>query len=145
MVDMGPNRSGGRNGGRPLNSGTETGFTLMEVMVALAVVAIALMAVYRMHSQTLFMDARGRFDTVAAMLARQRLADIDTSELTDLTGDSGNFGDTYPAYTWQVQTEDVTSDLLTDDGPTLKRITVTISSNKGESQFAVTTYRHLYE
>ena len=63
------------------NGHLENGFTLMEVMVALSVVAIALMAIYRMHSQTLFMDARGRFDTVATLLMSQKLADIDTIEL----------------------------------------------------------------
>jgi len=121
------------------------GFTLLEVMVALAVVAIALLAVYRMHSQTLFMDTRGRFDTTAAMLARQKLADIDTSNLKDLTSDSGDFGDEYPGYGWRIESEDVTSDLFKKDGPVLKRITVTISLNGGESQFTVTTYRYLYE
>jgi general secretion pathway protein I len=121
----------------------ENGFTLMEVMVALAVVAIAMAAVYRMHSQTLFMDARGRFDTMATLLARQKLADIDTIDPNDLIGDSGDFDDTYPDYTWQIQSEDVVSDLFKDDGPVLKRITVTIRS--GDNTFNLTTYRHLYE
>lgn len=117
----------------------------MEVMVALAVVAIALTAVYRMHSQTLFMDARGRFDTVAAMLARQQLAVVDTSDINDLTSDSGDFGSDHPGYTWRMETEEVLSDLLVEDGPTLKRITITVSFNQGESNFGLTTYRHLYE
>jgi general secretion pathway protein I len=143
MVAMGTDRQRCRSGTRNLNP--ETGFTLMEVMVALAVVAIALTAIYRMHTQTLFMDARGRFDTVAAMLARQKLADIDTTELKDLTADNGDFGDDHPGYSWRIQTEDVSSDLLSEDGPTLKRIIVTISLNEGESQFDLTTYRHLYE
>jgi len=121
----------------------EGGFTLMEVMVAVAVVAIALVAVYRMHSQTLFMDARGRFDTVATLLAGQKLADIDTLDLNDLIGDSGDFDDAYPGYTWQIQSEDVVSDLFKEDGPVLKRITVTIRS--GDDAFHLTTYRHLYE
>lgn len=121
------------------------GFTLMEVMVALSVVAIALTAVYRMHSQTLFMDARSRFDTVATMLARQRLADIDTADLADLTGDSGDFGDHYPGYAWRVETEAVSSDLLKENGPTLKRIVITISLNDTEAAFNLTTYRFLYE
>lgn len=123
--------------------GNEKGFTLMEVMVAVAVVAIALMAVYRMHSQTLFMDSRGRFDTVATMLARQKLSDIDTLNLNDLIGDNGDFGDAHPGFTWQIQSEDVASDLLKDDGPILKRITVTVSS--GDNAINLTTYRHLYE
>jgi general secretion pathway protein I len=123
----------------------QAGFTLLEVMVALAVMAIALLAVYRMHSQTLFMDTRGRFDTTAAMLARLKLADIDTSKLQDLTSDSGDFGDDYPGYGWQVESEDVTSDLFKKDGPVIKRITLTISLNGDEARFTVTTYRYLYE
>jgi general secretion pathway protein I len=121
------------------------GFTLMEVMVALSVVAIALLAIYRMHTQTLFMDARGRFDTVAAMLARQKLADIDAGDLGDLIGDSGDFGDAHPGYGWRIESEDVTSDLFKKDGPVLKRITVTISLNGDASRFTVTTYRYRYE
>ena len=123
----------------------QSGFTLMEVMVAVSVVAIALMAIYRMHTQTLFMDARGRFDTLAVMLARQKLADIDTGDLSNLTGDSGDFGDSHPGYSWRFESETVSSDLLKQDGPTLRRIDLTISYNDDESVFNMTTYRHLYE
>ena len=123
----------------------ENGFTLMEVMVALSVVAIALTAIYRMHTQTLFMDARGRFDTMAVMLARQKLAEIDTGDLKELTSDSGDFGNAHPGYGWQIQTEAISSDLLKEDGPTLKQISITISFDGEASLFHLTTYRHLYE
>lgn len=145
MVAMSLGNPHHRRCGLNRKGSTENGFTLMEVMVALSVVAIALMAVYRMHTQTLFMDARGRFDTVATMLARQKLADIDTIDLGDLTSDSGDFGNAHPGYAWGIQSEDVSSDLLKEDGPTLKRITVTISFNAEESIFNLTTFRHLYE
>jgi general secretion pathway protein I len=124
---------------------SEAGFTLMEVMVALSVVAIALMAIYRMHTQTLFMDARGRFDTVATLLMGQKLADIDALEPEDLSDDSGDFGDATPGYAWQIQTESISSDQLKEDGPTLKRITVTISRDGEASVFKLDTYRLLYE
>ena len=122
----------------------DKGFTLMEVMVALAVIAVALTAIYRMHTQTLFMDTRGRFDTVATMLARQKLADIDDpSELKDLTDDNGDFGDLHPGFTWKIETDTVSSDLLKEDGPTLKHITLTVES--GDQTLTLTTYRLLYE
>ena len=127
------------------NGNPENGFTLMEVMVALSVVAIALMAIYRMHTQTLFMDARGRFDTMATLLAREKLADLDTVKLEEFSGDSGDFGNAHPGYAWQIQTEDVSSDLLKEDGPTLKRITVTISLNGEASVLKLDTYRIFYE
>jgi len=117
----------------------------MEVMVALSVVAIALTAVYRMHTQTLFMDAGSRFDTVAAMLARQKITDIDTIDIEAFTDDSGDFDNHHPGYAWRIQTEEVSSDLIKADGPTLKRIIVTIGYNGEESLFNLTTYRHLYE
>jgi general secretion pathway protein I len=134
-----------RRSGLTRGGNRQSGFTLMEVMVAVSVVAIALMAIYRMHTQTLFMDARGRFDTVATQLARQKLADIDTMALADLSGDSGDFGNAHPGFTWQIETEGVSADLLKEDGPTLKRITVTISASEGASVFSLTTYRHGYE
>ena len=142
MASGNPHR---RRTGLTRRGNPESGFTLMEVMVAVSVVAIALMAIYRMHTQTLFMDARGRFDTIATQLARQTLADIDTIDLKDLSGDSGDFGNAHPGYTWQIQTEGVSADLIKEDGPTLKRITVTISFNGEASVFNLTTYRHVYE
>ncbi len=129
---------------RPAAS-SESGFTLMEVMVALSVVAIALVAIYRMHSQTLFMDTRSRFDTVATMLARQKLADIAIADLSDMTIDSGDFGDDHPGYTWQIQSDMVSSDQFREDGPVLKRIQVTISRDGDASEFNLSTYRYLYE
>jgi general secretion pathway protein I len=117
----------------------------MEVMVALAVVAIALLAVYRMHTQTLFMDASGRTDTVATLLARQKLADIDADPESELIDDSGEFSDAHAGYGWRIQTEAVADDLIKEDGPQLKRITVTITAPGETEGLTLTTYRLRYE
>ena len=130
---------------RPPAVRASPGFTLMEVIVALSVVAIALLAIYRMHTQTLFMDARGRFDTVAAMLARQKLAEMETIDPAELIGDSGDFGSDHPGYAWRIETENISSDVLREDGPVLRKIRLTVSLNGDEALFNLTTYRHLYE
>ncbi len=113
--------------------------------MALAVVAIALTAIYRMHSQTLFMDASGRTDTVATLLARRKLAEIDADPKSELTDSSGEFSDAHAGYGWRIQTEDVAGDLIKEDGPQLKRITLTITSPGQTEGLTLVTYRCRYE
>ena len=48
-------------------SRTLSGFTLLEVMIALAVMSIVLVSVYRMHSQSLTMNTAARFYTLAPL------------------------------------------------------------------------------
>ena len=140
IKDRRPARRRDRGTSRP-----QSGFTLMEVLVALSVVAIALMAIYRMHAQTLFMDTRSRFDSTAAMLARQKLADVNAIDLSEFNADNGDFGQDHPGYSWKIQSEALTSDLIRQDGPTLKQIRLTISHNETVNEFNLTTYRFAYE
>ena len=48
------------------------GFTLLEVMVAVAIVAIALSAVYKLYSQAFDMNQSARFYTTATLLAESK-------------------------------------------------------------------------
>ncbi|MDD4463956.1 MAG: type II secretion system protein, partial [Desulfobacterales bacterium] len=54
-----------------------SGFTLLVIMVALGILAIVLTAVLRMHSQTLFVDRQAKFNTIAVLLAQEKLAQIE--------------------------------------------------------------------
>ena len=69
--------------------GNSFGFTLLEVMVALAVMAIVLVSVYRMHSQSLTMNTAARFYTLAPMLAQGKMAEQEVLSSGAFTGDSG--------------------------------------------------------
>jgi general secretion pathway protein I len=114
------------------------GFSLLEVMVAMAIMAIVLVAVYRMHSQTLSMTAAARFQTEAPLLAQRKLAEIEASQ--DSFGpDSGDFGDDFEGYRWTVAVEDVVSEALGEVSQDLKRIDLVISSDAGS--FEIRTYR----
>jgi hypothetical protein len=70
---------------------------------------------------------------------------METVDAADLIGDSGDFGSDHPGYTWKIETEEVDSDLIREDGPVLRKIQLTIGRNEDESVFRLTTYRHLYE
>ena len=117
------------------------GFTLLEVMVAMAVLAIVLVSVYRMHSQTLTMNTAARFYTQAPLLAQKKMAEVTTSSTGIFSSDSGDFGENYPGYTWQVTTTDVASELLGEVANDLKRIDVKVSYANNQFSLDLTTYR----
>ena len=83
------------------------GFTLIEMMVAVSIIAIVLLAVYRLHSQTLLMNLSARFYTVAPLLAQTKLADVELNSVKELAEGSGDFGEGYAGYSWEVKISDV--------------------------------------
>ena len=119
---------------------SNAGFSMLEVMVALTIMAIVLVAVYRMHSQTLSMAAAARFQTEAPLLAQRKLAQIESSG-ESIGPDSGDFGEDFEGYRWQVEVEDVVSEALGEVSQDLKRIDLTVSSDAGS--FEVRTYRFM--
>ena len=124
---------------------TASGFTLLEVMVAMAIMAIVLVSVYRMHSQTLTMNTAARFYTQAPMLAQGKLAQLESDSSGIITGDSGDFGDKFPGYSWTISTDEVSSEALGEIAADLKRIDMTVSFNRDEYVYDVRTYRFIRE
>jgi len=116
-----------------------TGFTLLEVMVAMAIMAIVLVSVYRMHAQTLAMNTANRFYTQAPMLAQGKLAQLATGSSEIIAGDSGDLGEKFPGYSWSVAVEEVSSEALGEVADDLKRIDLTVSYN--EYVYSVRTHR----
>ena len=120
------------------------GFTLLEVMVALAVLAIALTSIYRLQSQTALMSVSARFYSLAPQLARAKLAETERQEFKDIASGSGDFGEDYPGYSWRVAVEDIPTDLITDKKYHWVAITLTISQHE-ENSYQLRTYRFFVE
>lgn len=116
------------------------GFTLMEVLVALAVLAIALTSIYKMQGRTILMSSKARFLTIAPQLAQSKLAEIERNEFKDISNDSGVFGEAYPNYAWTLSVEELPTELITDNNHHLVRISVRISQGD-EDSFQLHTYR----
>jgi general secretion pathway protein I len=116
------------------------GFTLLEVLVALAVLAIALTSIYRLQGQTYLMSASARFYSIAPQLARIKLAEVERQKFKDIIGGSGAFGEDYPGYAWKLSVEDMPSDLITSQQYHLARIEITVSNDE-ENSYELRTYR----
>ncbi|MBW2644846.1 MAG: type II secretion system minor pseudopilin GspI [Deltaproteobacteria bacterium] len=79
------------------------GFTLLEVMVAMAILAIALVAVFRSQAQSISIANEARLATTASFLAQSKMAEI---ESMGVEGTDGDFGEDFSNYRWEVSTSD---------------------------------------
>ncbi len=81
-----------------------TGFTLLEVMIAMAILAIALTSLFGSQSASVSLAAETRFNIQAPLLARMQLSKAQSEE--EIFADSGDFGDEFPGFQWELQVED---------------------------------------
>ena len=100
------------------------GFTLLEVMIAMAILAITLVTVYQSQSQSISMASSSRFLTTASLLAQTRMAEIDAADPRGLVSANGDFGEGFPGYAWQLEVGEV------NELPLLRRIALTVTNGR---------------
>lgn len=93
------------------NSKNSTAFTLLEVLVALGILAVSITAILQMYGTAMVTSGRAEAVTVATMLARQKMAEqmikLEKDALegkfpgTDEESD-GSFDEPYDRYKWHV-------------------------------------------
>jgi len=122
----------------------KNGFTLLEVMVALSIISIVLISIYKLHADTLRMNQMTRFYSTAPLLAQRKLTEMKTNTLEELSSDSGGFGENFPDYNWRVTISDVESDVLGSAAENLKKIDVTVTTKGTELSYDLRTYWSLW-
>ena len=123
-----------------------SGFSLLEVMVAMAIIAIAMTAVLGSQSQSISLASEAKFNTTAALLGQAKMAEIEGMDPQDLTSGSGDFGEEFPGYTWQLSVEDVMVDKPENVSDHLKQVNVIIAWGESERyQYQLRMYRFLPE
>ncbi|MBW1667358.1 MAG: type II secretion system minor pseudopilin GspI [Deltaproteobacteria bacterium] len=109
------------------------GFTLLEVMVAMAIIAIVLTAILGSQSQSVSLATEARFSTTAAFLAQSKMAELEALGPEELTSGSGDFGEDFPGYTWNVVVETPPVDEPEDVSNYLRALDLRVSF--GEDEF----------
>jgi general secretion pathway protein I len=81
------------------------GFTLLEVMVAMAILGIALLGLLSLHHQSLQSVIRAQQTTRASMLAQVVMTEAELERFPDLGMTSGDFEGSFPGefpdFRWQ--------------------------------------------
>jgi general secretion pathway protein I len=120
--------------------GHEEGFTLLETLVAISIIAIVIVGIYQLHAQTIDMTIDAQFYAISPLLAQQKLAEIELSPEENLSERSGDFGDDFPGYTWKTSVSDVESEFLGTVAESLKRLDISISLDDSGKTYDLRTY-----
>lgn len=117
------------------------GFTFLEVLVALTLAAVVLLAVHKLNAQSILVGRETGFHAAASLLAQEKAADIE-STLPDLpTARTGDFGGDYPGYRWEIDVEAVSAEPLGEVAEDLYRIDVVVTEDAEGRSFRLRTYR----
>jgi general secretion pathway protein I len=135
MTSLGPNFMQCRQSGIHRRSG----FTLLEILVAMSIISIALIAVFQLYAQTISMNHQLAFNTQAPFLAQQKLNQLMMMPAEEMGDDSGDFGDDFTGYSWVAAVEDLPLESL--ESQTLKQITIQISMSESGQTYRLKSYR----
>lgn len=123
------------------------GFTLLEVMIAVSIMAIALVALFGSQSRSLSQATEAHFNVVAPMLASGKLAEL-KADTSAPNNDDGDFGDEYPGYTWEIEAENAifdSPDALGNLEKPLQKVELTVSWSETRYSYILTYYGHWQE
>lgn len=107
------------------------GFTLLEVMVSLAIIAGVLITVYSSFGFHLDIAGRDREETVAMLLARSK---IDECRLRGEQSGTGTFAPSWPDISWELATEPA-------EWPGIEKLNLTVFWDQRKKSLKLAHYR----
>ena len=110
-------------------------------MLALSMIAIVVVAVYKMQHDTIAMNNAARFHTTAPLLALKKMSEIGGKSLNEVADESGGFGEDFPGYGWNIAVAEVESEELGTVAERLKKIDVSVFSGEGKMTYQLRLYK----
>ena len=119
------------------------GFTLLEVMIAMAILAIGLTSLFGSQTSSVALATETRFNVQAPLLARLQLSTLLAPE-EGIYADNGDFGDEYPGFKWELTVDDADfqdSELLQKLNDSMQHLTLTITWGEELFSYQLDSYQ----
>ncbi len=120
----------------------DKGFTLLEVMIAMAILAIALTSLFGSQSASVALATETRFNIQAPLLAKMQLATFRST--TEVFDDSGDFGEDFPGFQWELTVADALfpdSEIFLDLDGKLQHLTLVVTWGDALFSYQVDSYQ----
>ena len=85
----------------------DEGFTLLEIVIALGLIAVALLAVFHLQAQNLDLQSEAQFMTLAKCLIQDRISQISCRETLSEGTVTGDMGEDFPDFTYEEEISQV--------------------------------------
>ncbi len=106
------------------------GFTLIEVLVSMAILSMVLVILLQNHGMSIRLSERARKSSIAANLARDLMTEVEIEGFPEIGVEEGDFTQTYPGlypgFTWQ---REVNESVFLDY---IREVTVRVSYMDGD-------------
>ena len=111
------------------------GFTLLEIMVTLAIVGIALVAILRSLAMSVDVNNESKNISIGTLLAKGKMSEVESLGFPDVDETKGDFGETYPNFLWE-------KTIHQTEVEELRKVQITVFWQEGENEKKVelTTY-----
>ncbi|MDA3787362.1 MAG: prepilin-type N-terminal cleavage/methylation domain-containing protein [Desulfobacula sp.] len=131
-----------------LSARKDNGFTLLEVMISVSIIALILTSLFRMQSGTIGLATADKFNSIAPALAQQLLVRME-HDLANWSEVEGDFGETFPGIKWACEISDSLFeeiDFISEENyNNFKRIDVEITDSSRQRSYKFTTWRFVIE
>ncbi len=135
-----------------LKTDKNRGFTLLEVMISVSIIALIFVSVFRMQAGTIGLAAAGEFNSIAPVLAKQLLTKIEYDP-AGWSQAEGDFKDNFQGIKWSCEILDSSLDLSLEElgfvkeksHNSLKKIKLIITDSSRQRSYKITTWRLIVE
>ncbi|RMF80519.1 MAG: type II secretion system protein [Nitrospirae bacterium] len=134
-----PGRGTSRHPAAGAAAGASAGFTLLEVLIAVAILGTTLVAVLQLHASTVDLVARADRMATAARLAKNRMVDALRDGLPAPGEEEGDFEPPDPPYHWVQRVQETP---YSTEQAKVYEISVEVSwGDRPDQRFRVRTFR----